>query len=79
MTSADGSSPDPRTLASRKVIAAVLGERVKDHSRAEDSILLPRIEKRGPGIWTKYENAYRDERKLFYGLAKGSRGTMPHM
>ena len=44
---------------------------VKDYSRAEDSLLLPTTDKRGPGISNKFENAYRDERKPLYSLANG--------
>ena len=68
--SADGSSPNPRTLASLAESVAFLRKMVDDHSRAEDNILLPRLEKRVPGISTRYKNDHCDERKLFNNLAK---------
>lgn len=66
----DGSSPNPKTLSSLADSVAFLSRMVEDHSNAEDEILLPRLEKRVPGISAKYKDDHCDERKLFDDLSK---------
>lgn len=66
----EGSSPNPRTLASLAESVAFLRKMVLDHSQAEDDILLPRLEQRVPGISARYKDDHCDERKLFQDLAK---------
>lgn len=66
----DGTIPNPHTLVSLAESAAFLRKMVGDHSKAEDDILLPRLEKRAPGISAKYRDDHCDERKLFEDLAQ---------
>lgn len=68
--SADGTIPNPRTLASLAESVAFLRRMVSDHSKAEDEILLPRLEERVPGVSSKYKDEHCDERALFAALAK---------
>lgn len=67
---ADGSTPNPNTLLSLVESASFLRKMVEDHSHAEDFILLPRLEKRAPGVSAKYEDDHCDERTLFLDLIK---------
>lgn len=67
---ADGTIPNPRTLASIADRVAFLRKMVYDHSQAEDDILLPRLEQRVPGISGKYKDDHCDEKNLFQNLAK---------
>lgn len=67
---ADGSVPNPATLATLAESVSFLQRMVAEHSRAEDNILLPRLEQRVPGISAKYKDDHCDERKLFKDLAK---------
>lgn len=66
----DGSLPNPTTLSSLAESVSFLQRMVAEHSRAEDNILLPRLEQRVHGISEKYKEDHCDERKLFKDLAK---------
>ena len=68
--SADGTIPDPNTLSSLAQGASFLRRMVADHSKAEDEILLPRLEEKSPGMSAKYEEDHCDERRLFSDLAQ---------
>lgn len=67
---ADGRLPNPRTLGSIAANVAFLRRMVTDHSKAEDEILLPRIEARAPGSEDSFIDEHTDERNLFAALAK---------
>lgn len=64
----DGLSPDPKVLSYLADSVTFLRRMVEDHSLAEDTILLPRLESRVPGISAKYKDDHCDERKLFRSL-----------
>lgn len=62
--------PNPRTLSSIATSVAFLRRMVDDHSRAEDDILLPKLEGRKSGITIRFIGEHCTERLLFGVLAK---------
>lgn len=66
----DGTIPNPRTLSSIAMSVAFLRRMVDDHSRAEDDILLPKLEDRKPGSTGMYASEHCNERILFEVLAR---------
>lgn len=61
----DDQVPNPKRLASLAERAAFLGRMVGEHSKAEDIVLLPRLEERCPGVSTRYSSEHCEERALF--------------
>lgn len=70
MLPVDGSLPNPRTLNSLAMRVDFLRRMVHDHAKAEDDILLPRLEKKKPGSTNFCEGEHDNERVLFCELAK---------
>eukprot|EP00178_Gracilaria_changii_P008532 TRINITY_DN2585_c0_g1_i1.p1 TRINITY_DN2585_c0_g1~~TRINITY_DN2585_c0_g1_i1.p1 ORF type:complete len:1137 (-),score=162.19 TRINITY_DN2585_c0_g1_i1:4777-8187(-) len=66
---ADGCAPNPLLLNSLMESLAFLREMVADHSKAEDEILLPKLEAKSPGISERYKDDHCDEMQLFEDFA----------
>ncbi|KAI0561230.1 hemerythrin-like protein [Gracilaria domingensis] len=66
---ADGCAPNPLLLNSLSESIAFLRKMVADHSKAEDEILLPRLEEKSPGISERYKEDHCDEAQLFQDFA----------
>lgn len=62
---ADGSAPNPLSLNSLMESISFLRKMVIDHSKAEDEILLPKLEAKSPGISERYKEDHCDEVQLF--------------
>ncbi|PXF44618.1 Zinc finger protein BRUTUS [Gracilariopsis chorda] len=62
---ADGSAPNPLSLNSLMESLTFVRKMVADHSKAEDDILLPRLEAKSPGISEQYKEDHCDEAQLF--------------
>eukprot|EP00173_Palmaria_palmata_P005514 Plantae.Rhodophyta-Palmaria_palmata.ctg995.p1 GENE.Plantae.Rhodophyta-Palmaria_palmata.ctg995~~Plantae.Rhodophyta-Palmaria_palmata.ctg995.p1 ORF type:complete len:609 (-),score=99.66 Plantae.Rhodophyta-Palmaria_palmata.ctg995:34-1791(-) len=61
----DDQVPNPKRLAALAERAAFLGRMVGEHSKAEDIVLLPRLEERCPGVSARYSSEHCEERVLF--------------
>ncbi len=62
--------PNPRTLTSIAGHVTFLRRMVYDHSKAEDDILLPRLEERKPGCASQFRGEHGNERLLFSVVAR---------
>jgi len=63
-------SMNPNAVSSLAERCSFLRRMVHFHSKAEDSIVLPLVEKRVSNISGSYEDEHSDERRLFGSLAK---------
>eukprot|EP00737_Agarophyton_chilense_P001084 gb/GEZJ01001205.1/.p1 GENE.gb/GEZJ01001205.1/~~gb/GEZJ01001205.1/.p1 ORF type:complete len:937 (-),score=148.17 gb/GEZJ01001205.1/:432-3242(-) len=66
---ADGLAPNPLVLNSLSESLAFLRKMVADHSKAEDEVLLPKLETKIPGISERYKEDHCDEAQLFQEFA----------
>ncbi|GJD05849.1 Uncharacterized RING finger protein [Galdieria sulphuraria] len=58
-------APNPNSISTIAERFFFLRNMVNDHSKAEDNIVLPALEKRLPGISKRYEGEHCEERELF--------------
>ncbi|GJQ10884.1 hypothetical protein GpartN1_g2675.t1 [Galdieria partita] len=58
-------APNPNSISAIAERFFFLRNMVNDHSKAEDNIVLPALEKRLPGISKRYEGEHCEERELF--------------